>query len=406
MVRRLALPIPQTAQELSPDWFTDTFRHAGAVESAKVTSFMLSAPSSGEGFTGQTFRVALDWDHPEEGAPAAVLLKFPSPDSGNRGLVEKDGAYDRELDFYERFAADFPVRVPKLYLSVRDPGSDPGDRRRGNERIDRLPEMVLRVVGRYARRLVRPSRRRYLLLTEYIEGARTTTMEARPSEEDLQEILSALARIHAHWWRHPDLCDEQVMSWPTVTQTPRLMDGLYQASRSKVAKRWPDLFTPHLIGLTDWFSDHVIEAIGFVNDPLALLRGDARSDNMLFCDDGLVMVDFGNLSSGRPTFDVSTLLSSTSTPGPEALANFESLASDYHQELTGAGINDYPMAQFRNDLDVCLILNAYLLVLAAAHYHADYSGASLVEIWGSRILDLLPENVPVLHELVTVGSRS
>ena len=64
------------------------------------------------------------------------------------------------------------------------------------------------------------------------------------------------------------------------------------------------------------------------------------------------------------------------------------------------------MAQFRNDLDVCLILNAYLLVLAAAHYHADYSGASLVEIWGSRILDLLPENVPVLHELVTVGSRS
>ena len=127
---------------------------------------------------------------------------------------------------------------------------------------------------------------------------------------------------------------------------------------------------------------------------------------MLFGDDGLVMVDFGNLSSGRPTFDVATLLSSTSTPGPEALENFERLASGYHQELTGAGVDDYPMAQFHNDLDVCLILNAYLLVLAAAHYHADYSGASLAEIWGSRILDLLPENVPVLHELVTIGNRS
>ena len=131
MVRRLGFPIPQTAQELSSDWFTDALRNAGAVESARVTSFALSAPSSGEGFTGQTFRVDLDWDRLEEGAPAAVLLKFPSADSGNRGLVEKDGAYDRELDFYERFAADFPVRVPKLYLSVRDPGPEPGGRRRG-----------------------------------------------------------------------------------------------------------------------------------------------------------------------------------------------------------------------------------------------------------------------------------
>ena len=400
MVRRLAVPVPQAVADLSADWLTDALHQSGAVHSARVTSFTTGTPGSGRGFTGQTFRVALEWDRPEEGAPATVLLKVPSADPGNRGLVEKDGAYDRELDFYERFSADFPVRVPRLYHSLRDPGPGPAARLRINRLIDRLPESALRFVGRHARRLVRPSGRRYLLLTEYIPGARTTTMEDYPPEGDLQEILSALARIHARWWRHPDLSDEEVVSWPTVTQTPRLMHGLYRARRSEVAERWPHLFTPELIGLTDWFGDHIEDLIDFINEPLALLRGDTRTDNMLFCDDGLVMVDFGNLGSGRPAFDVATLLSSTLVPGADAPSRLDQLVGDYHQALVDEGVVDHSLAQFRNDLDVCLILHAYLLVLTAGHYEADYSGASLAEIWASRILGLLPEEVPTIGEVI------
>ena len=225
-------------------------------------------------------------------------------------------------------------------------------------------------------------------------------MEEYPSGEDLREILSALARIHARWWRYPDLSDEEVVSWPMVTQTPRLMHGLYRARRSEVAERWPHLFTPELIGLTDWFGDHIEDLIDFINEPLALLRGDTRTDNMLFCDDGLVMVDFGNLGSGRPAFDVATLLSSTLVPDAYAPSRLDQLVGDYHQTLVGEGVADHSLAQFRNDLDVCLILHAYLLVLAAGHYEADYAGASLAEIWASRIFVLLPEELPIIGEVV------
>lgn len=99
MARRLAVPVPQAVADLSADWLTEALHQSGAVHSARVTSFTTGTPDSGRGFTGQTFRVALEWDRPEEGAPATVLLKVPSADPGNRGLVEKDGAYDRELDF-------------------------------------------------------------------------------------------------------------------------------------------------------------------------------------------------------------------------------------------------------------------------------------------------------------------
>ncbi len=47
-----------------------------------------------------------------------------------------------------------------------------------------------------------------------------------------------------------------------------------------------------MVRLTDWFSDNVVDAIGFLNEKLTLLRGDTRTDNMLFTNDGLVMVDF------------------------------------------------------------------------------------------------------------------
>ena len=112
------------------------------------------------------------------------------------------------------------------------------------------------------------------------------------------------------------------------------------------------------------------------------------------------MVDFGNLGSGRPAFDVATLLSSTLVPGPDAPSRRDRFVGDYPQALVDEGVVDHSLAQFRNDLDVCLILHAYLLVLAAGHYEADYSGASLAEIWASRIIGLLPEEVPTLGEVI------
>ncbi|MCH2409001.1 MAG: ecdysteroid 22-kinase family protein [Acidimicrobiales bacterium] len=403
MTRKLKKFIPQTEEEMTVEWLTECFRESGIANNASVISFSSKEPESGEGFSGLTLRVDLEWDNFEEGIPKTVLVKFPSTDSKNRALLERDGAYDREFDFYERFSDRFPVKVPKLFYSVRDPISDIESRRKLNKRIELLPNGAAKFLGGNARKFIRPSSRRYALITEFIEGARTTTTENLAPEKDLFEILDSLAIIHAHWWRHPLLDDDKEgVAWPVVTHTPKLMNGLYRGSRESVIERNPELFNPDMVRLTDWFSDNVVNAVSFLNEKMTLLRGDTRTDNMLFTNEGLVMVDFGSFSSGRPSCDVANLLSSCIEPSPNSFTVYQQLSDFYFESLVSNGVTEYSKAQHENDMQVCLALQAYLLVLAAAHYEADYGESSLVKIWSERLTGLIPSTSPLLEQVAVV----
>ena len=403
MTRKLKKFIPQTEEEMTVEWLTECFRESGIANNASVISFSSKEPESGEGFSGLTLRVDLEWDNFEEGIPKTVLVKFPSTDSKNRALLERDGAYDREFDFYERFSDRFPVKVPKLFYSVRDPISDIESRRKLNKRIELLPNGAAKFLGGNARKFIRPSSRRYALITEFIEGARTTTTENLATEKDLCEILESLAVIHAHWWRHPLLDDDKEgVAWPVVTHTPKLMNGLYRGSRESVIERNPELFNPDMVRLTDWFSDNVVNAVSFLNEKMTLLRGDTRTDNMLFTNEGLVMVDFGSFSSGRPSCDVANLLSSCIEPSPNSFTVYQQLSDFYFESLVSNGVTEYSKAQHENDMQVCLALQAYLLVLAAAHYEADYGESSLVKIWSERLTGLIPSTSPLLEQVAVV----
>jgi|TARA_Y100001970_G_scaffold146844_1_gene180334 thiamine kinase-like enzyme len=403
VTRKLKKFIPQTEEEMTVEWLTECFRESGIANNASVISFSSKEPESGEGFSGLTLRVDLEWDNFEEGIPKTVLVKFPSTDSKNRALLERDGAYDREFDFYERFSDRFPVKVPKLFYSVRDPISDIESRRKLNKRIELLPNGAAKFLGGNARKFIRPSSRRYALITEFIEGARTTTTENLAPEKDLFEILDSLAIIHAHWWRHPLLDDDKEgVAWPVVTHTPKLMNGLYRGSRESVIERNPELFNPDMVRLTDWFSDNVVNAVSFLNEKMTLLRGDTRTDNMLFTNEGLVMVDFGSFSSGRPSCDVANLLSSCIEPSPNSFTVYQQLSDFYFESLVSNGVTEYSKAQHENDMQVCLALQAYLLVLAAAHYEADYGESSLVKIWSERLTGLIPSTSPLLEQVAVV----
>ena len=140
MNRKLKKFIPQTAEEITTDWLTDCLREGGVAKSSSVISFSSKEPESGEGFSGLTLRVDLEWDNFEESLPDSVLVKFPSTDKKNRALIERDGAYDREFDFYERFSDRFPVRVPKLFYSARDPIAKIESRRKVNKGLELLPD--------------------------------------------------------------------------------------------------------------------------------------------------------------------------------------------------------------------------------------------------------------------------
>jgi len=78
------------------------------------------------------------------------------------------------------------------------------------------------------------------------------------------------------------------------------------------------------------------------------------------------------------------------------------LSDFYYDSLISNGVTDYSKAQHENDMQVCLALQAYLLVLAAAHYEADYGENSLVKIWSERLTNLIPLTSPLLEQVATV----
>ena len=396
MSKHLPIFIPQTADELTAQWLTEAIRSSGLSGEARVTDFATGPPGAGVGFSGLTLKVELTWDRHEPGAPAVVLLKVPSDNPGNRGLVEAEGGYDREFDFYERFSGDLPIAVPRLVHAVRDPGPTASARRRQFRLVDGLPRPATKFIGRHARRLVRPTKRRYALLLEYVERARVTTAEEIPPPGDLSAILESLARMHAHLWRQPVLGDVAVVEWRTVSQMPNLMHGLYRAHRDDVVARMPDVFTDDLMRFADWFGDRIVSLTDHLNEPLALLHGDSRTDNMLFTDDDLVLIDFGMFGSGRPACDVAYLLSQTIPKGSGARAEFQGLCREYHAVLVASGVADHPLEEFLNDADIVLALQAYRLLLIESSFEADYGGVSLSEVWGTRLLALLPDQLPVV----------
>ena len=394
MPRRLPIRIPQSVEEIDAAWLTHAIRSAGLVEAANVVGFRAGSPGSGVGFQGQTIRISLDWDIEESDAPDAVLVKFPTDNVGNRGLAEAEGSYDREFDFYERLSGDFPIRVPRLIHAVRDPGPSPAARRRREGLVDGLPAPVVKFIGRHARKLVRPSKRRYALVMEYIPDARITTAADLPPAEDLSAILRTLAEMHAHFWGDSRLADDSVFEWSMVTQMPNVMHGLYRAWRDEVVEREPGVFTDELMRHADWVGDHIVDLAAHLNEPLSIRHGDCRTDNMLFTDDGLVMIDFGAAGSGRPAGDVAYLLSEAIPPGPGARATFLRLCREYHDSLVATGVTDHPLDEFLNDCDIVLAVQAYRVVLIEAAFEADYEGESLSHLWGPRVRSLLADGLP------------
>ena len=394
MPRRLPIRIPQSVEEIDAAWLTHAIRSAGLIDAANVVGFRAGSPGSGVGFQGQTIRISLDWDIEEPNAPDAVLVKLPTDNVGNRGLAEAEGSYDREFDFYERLSGDFPIRVPRLIHAVRDPGPSPAARRRREGLVDGLPAPVVKFIGRHARKLVRPSKRRYALVMEYIPDARITTAADLPPAEDLSAILRTLAEMHAHFWGDSRLADESVFEWSMVTQMPNVMHGLYRAWRDEVVEREPGVFTDELMRHADWVGDHIVDLAAHLNEPLSIRHGDCRTDNMLFTDDGLVMIDFGVAGSGRPAGDVAYLLSETIPPGPGARATFLRLCREYHDRLVATGVTDHPLDEFLNDCDIVLAVQAYRVVLIEAAFEADYEGESLAHLWGPRVRSLLADGLP------------
>jgi len=299
-------------------------------------------------------------------------------------------------------AADMPNRVPACLYSEMDPGDTEQTRRRRARFMNRTPAPVARFIAKRANKLIRATKRRYVLLIEYVADARVTGIDEVVAADDLRKVMTELAAMHAGYWRDPRLENDPCTSYDTASQNYKFLQAGYRI--------WSDDFFARTAGLeprhravTDWADENLAAVLARLNTNYTLLHGDTRSENMLFLPDGEVaIIDFGTISAGPPGWDVAYALSAAIEPGAEARRTLDEMADVYHAALVDHGVNDYPAEILRSDIDISLCFLAHRQVLTAAvmeggYDTADGDTAALGDLWMRKIIDLLPDRPPSLE---------
>jgi len=112
-------PVPRRPEELTPAWLTACLRQAGALRGGSVTGCAAEQIGVGRGFAGRIFRLRLRYDHPEPGAPAALIGKFAAEHAPTRAMMTEFGGYAREVRFYRELAGSRTSRPPPPSTSAR-----------------------------------------------------------------------------------------------------------------------------------------------------------------------------------------------------------------------------------------------------------------------------------------------
>lgn len=378
--------IPQTLEELTPEWLTGALRASGLLREARVETVDAQVLGEGEGFVGRIARLRLRLDRREDAAPRTLIAKIPTPVRQNRVGGEMLGAYEREIQFYRELAGCVAIRTPRLYYADMDP-SALSERGPSIVRfLERLPRLLLRLLLALFAWLARFSRRRYLLLLEDLAPASVGDQVAGCDLVRAKRALRALARAHASLWRSPHLEGRYWIA--ELDAAPRMVQLAFERARPIFEARYRDRLPARVLELVDWLdANGGALARRVASGPPTLLHGDYRLDNLFF--DGpegdVVAVDWQAASRGPGAYDVAYFLGGTLDPDVGADEELE-LLRVYHRELTERGVTGY-------DFDACLrdYQRALLLMLQRVVSGLDAldmgeeRGVALLDIWIRRL---------------------
>ncbi|MDW3219539.1 MAG: phosphotransferase [Acidimicrobiales bacterium] len=378
--------IPGSPGDLTPDWVTHAMRDAGALPHGRVREIRIESISDGgTGFTGETVRVTLTTEG-AEGAPETLIAKFPTRDRQNRGMLENFDAYAREIRFYREFAHRMPCPTPTYLGGAFDEGSSFTGSPLASRIVDALPAPVQLAVTRDVTRFMRASKRRYALLIEDLGGDTTVHDLIDPPDDDqLAAALDVLASVHAAFWNDRSLAGNDVFR-TILTRTPRLYQTVGRRRCLPLAReRWSDWFTDEHERLLHDALDRFGSDVALVNEPITLIHGDPRSDNILYRDDGqVVLLDWALAAFAHPGYDVGYLLSSCLSE--DRLSSANDLVAGYERALVERGV-DVDRADLRAAIAATYRGQAVQILMSIAVLQSDsYDGDSMDDLWMPRIV--------------------
>ncbi len=334
---------------ITPVWLSETLRNAGVVDAASVVDMRSEAVGVGRGFSGNLTRVALTYDHAEDGAPEFVIVKAPShsaPTPNTRGGDE------REVRFYSEIAPHAAIRSLRYYFAA-----------------------------------LAPENRWSVVLLEDLSHLRAGDQVAGCELPDAERVTVELARFHAGFWDSPRLAQfPWAPPWSRGAQLFQqrvlhswrlhLENGLYGPPAP--FERFVDGVGPHIETIRRRLS----------RAPATINHGDFKLDNLFFDESGPIAIDWSLLRVGRGIYDLSHFLVS-SLSAEMRQVHAERLITLYHETLQAAGITGYSLQDCHDDYDYAVLDQAARAQAIPRFDIGNERGREWARIMMERIADSL-----------------
>ncbi len=309
----MSTSFPTKLDDISVEWLNLVFLEKKVIQAERITGFHAEAVEK-QGSTSMVYILTLSYDRAPDQAPNRIIAKLGLDNQAIKDAVNGLKGFQREVNFYEKFADDPGIPVPRCYAS----GYNPDDHS-------------------------------FMLLLDYIDHTRATDI-GTGAVADIDLAVEHLAAFHGKWWnREHDLKGVYYENGSFILETliKQVSDAL-----DIMRDRHRDDVGQTVISILDlWLSHAHILADYAREGPLTLCHSDFHRQQILSPiteGDPFCVLDWQSVSIDCGPSDLARLMIVGLLP-EQRKKHEGALLKKYHALLLENGVADYSYENFMND---------------------------------------------------------
>jgi hypothetical protein len=294
------VPIADSPDQLTPAWLS-------SVLGAPVADVAQQPVGTGQMSDSIRLELTFDGTTPPE-LPTSVIAKLPAADPTSRATGLSLRSYEIEVRFYQELAPTLPMRTPRAHHADID--VETGS---------------------------------FVMLLEDLRPARQGDQLAGCDLARATVAVDELVKLHAPRWGDPGLADiEWLHRDPEASRAgmSMLLPMLWAGFR----ERYADRLGPEVHEAGDPLFAALEGYMGDTSQPLTVVHGDYRLDNLLFGGDvggvPVAVVDWQTCAHGPGLTDVAYFVGA-GLLADERREVEQDLVRRYHEGLLAAGVEGY-----------------------------------------------------------------
>ena len=323
------LNIPDTPNDITPQWLTEALRSTDIPLNAIVSSLCIE-PIAELTCAGQLARLHLNFSQPQSILPCTLIAKLHAPDEPLRAKTRPFTPDKHEILFYQQLASEIRVRIPHCYYSA-----------------------------------INVTDGKYIRVLEDLAPAKTGNQIRGSTAKETALALRSIAGFHAYWWKSEKLKEfDWLTSSPTDSYSvnPWVLEQYRKAFPIFVDKTG-NLLTDAVKVFGEQLPENLRDNPQLGQLPRTLVHGDFRLENMFFGASlgkhGFAVIDWQDISRGEGVWDVAWFIGGCLQVTPKRQAEERQLLKIYHETLRANGVNEYTSDACWNDY--CLAMSRYFV---------------------------------------------